>query len=516
MFDPQARPSRGRALYRRLRGRVPRRRTSFFAGTPSVESLESRLALSASTSGANPGLVLLSATTTDSQSVTVDYSVASSSAVATPVELGVYRSADATFSAGDLPVASVALVPADSAGVHSATLSIPGGLPPDPARPYVLVVSDPTAQGATTDPGRTASFRTYVIGIVTHGGLEDPSDRFGPPWELGMARALRGQGYDAVIPFSWVVQSNHPGAAVKQGPRLARTVLKVAKRFPASAPIDLHFIGHSEGTVVNSVAIRDLETDPSPQIGAGYVEMTMLDPHSASTKVTGKQYSVSSGFLGWIARVAINVYQSEANDPAPFVPPGVDNTQVFYEHTAAAHAHGENLDIYNLWGQVPVRGPASYFNLSAAGVTHSGKTGIVVWYRRNVVPTLSNGPAFVTARDLTGEPSDTEVRAVGRADRRVTVASVHRPSFSGTAAPGSSVRILAGPASDPSRLATVARTVADPDGAWSATSRPLPNGRHRFLAVARGVNDTNRAWRSVLAFASLGAVDVRAGRGGDS
>ena len=57
--------------------------------------------------------------------------------------------------------------------------------------------------------GQTASFRTYTIGIVTHGGIQDPSWKYGPPWELETARLMKQEGYDAVIPYNWVAQERH-------------------------------------------------------------------------------------------------------------------------------------------------------------------------------------------------------------------------------------------------------------------------------------------------------------------
>ena len=119
-----------------------------------------------------------------------------------------------------------------------------------------------------TDPEQTASFRVYTIGIVTHGGIQDPSWKHGPPWEIETAYMMRHEGFDSVIAYNWVLQSSTPGAAIKQSPRLARMILDVASKFPANDPVDLEFIGHSEGTVVNTYAIVTLATrdDPTAQV----------------------------------------------------------------------------------------------------------------------------------------------------------------------------------------------------------------------------------------------------------
>ena len=73
-----------------------------------------------------------------------------------------------------------------------------------------------------------------------------------------MAYDMKQEGYDSVIPYNWVAVSNNPGSAIKQSPRLARAILHAASNFPASAPVDLDFIGHSEGTVINTYAIVKL------------------------------------------------------------------------------------------------------------------------------------------------------------------------------------------------------------------------------------------------------------------
>src|SRR5262249_13088981 len=155
--------------------------------------------------------------------------------------------------------------------------------------------------------------------------IQPKSWRHGVPWALRMANSLRAEGYDAVFAYNWVPQSGQPGAAAKQGARVARDVVHAASGFPAGDPVDVHFIGHSEGAVVNSLAILALSQDETPQLRAGYLDETMLDPHAANNHAPGgKQYSVSSGLLGTIARLAIHQYQGRAKDPLPVVPANVD------------------------------------------------------------------------------------------------------------------------------------------------------------------------------------------------
>ena len=451
---------------------------------PPGEQLESRLALSAATA-----LVMNSATTTDSNSVTIDYKVTTPPDTLHPLTFGVYRSADETFSPSDVAVGSEPIIPtgkvaptlddngqpAVAVGHHQLTIPLPDGLSLNPKHPYVVVVANP---GDTTSGHAppSASFRKYTIGVVSHGGLENKSWKNGPMWALVMAYSLKREGYDAVIPYNWVAKSSTPGEAAKQGPRLAKMVLAAASQAPPNEPVDIHFIGHSEGTVVNNVAITQLEKEMTPAIKAGYLEDTLLDPHAANNSFAGRQYSVA-GILAPLATWSINSYQAKAKDPLVFVPSQVDQAEVFYQHSQSTSS-----GIYNLWGQVPVRGPvpASYFNLTASGATHSGKTGVMAWYQHNIVPTLGEGEPQLRAQTLIGKLDSTD----GAATSGTQLVHVSQPRYSGTVAPGSIVRLYAGPAREPSIIAQVGRTVAGPDGAWSITTRPLADGHYRVVAIS--------------------------------
>ena len=481
-----------RDLAARVRRR-PRRRRGLV-----IEGLEPRRALDASLTA--PAVLVDSVTTADSRSVTVDYELNVARDAADPLAFGIYRSSDARFDASDVELGA-ASVAAAGVGHHQLTIALPNGLPPDPERPYVLAVADPASASASAAiAGSTAALRTHVIGVITHGGLQDKHAKDGPPWELLMAASLRHEGYDTVIPMNWVAASNHPGAASREGVRLAGLILKAASRFPATEPVDLHVIGHSEGTIVNTRALARLAPKMPPQLQAGYVKVTMLDPHAANTGVAGQQYSVASGPLGWLAKGLIDSYQSRARDPRAAVSPVVDDAEVFYQHTPASRAGSVNDGLYNLWGQVPVRGPAHYFNLTADGATHSGKTGVVAWYQRNVVPLLGDGAPEVRARVLTGA-----LAAGGR------VTHAHRAAFAGAALAGSKVWLFGGPRRDPSRLAMIGRSQATSDGLWHARSRPLANGQYRIVAVAVPPRTRSGPRLAMLPTAPLGPLIVAVG-----
>jgi hypothetical protein len=468
---------------------------------PSIESLDRRELLSAIPSPVS----MLSSTTLDSKGVTFSYAVTGPDPSLT---IGVYRSAVPGFDSTAVPVASPLVAPAvdnvgqpsTALGVHQLTIPLAGGLPINPKHPYVVVVADPGSASAS-DPGESASFRKVVIGIVTHGGLEDMAwKKDAPPWERQMAQSLRDQGYDDVIAYNWVAESSTPGEAAKQGPILAKMVLDEASKFPANDPVDIQFIGHSEGAVVNTQAIVKLEAKATPQVKAGFLEDTLLDPHAANPDFPGPQYSVARNPLGWIAKLAIDNYQSRARDPLAFIPAGVDAAQVFYQQSPANRDHNSNLGIYNLWGQVPVKGATVYFNLTSDGVVHSGKNGVYAWYEHNVVPTIGNGGQQVARETLTGA-----LDASSLPDGH-TIKAAHA-TYSGTSEPGSTVYLLASrPKSG--HLEVVGHALTDADGTWSATTRTLAGGRHRVIAEAR-LPKSYKGDRPPVPTATLGLLVVQ-------
>ncbi len=320
------------------------RRGARSAPLPLIEGLEPRLVLS--NAGATPPVVMLSTTQTDSRSIIVDYQVNQAPSASQPLQFGIYRSSDDQFDSNASlvdtwtdPTPGQGQVgaqlddagqPADAVGTHQLTIQLPNGLPIDPQKPYVLVVADPGSPSATTDPAQTASFRVYSIGIVTHGGLQNTAWKYGPAWEVKTAVIMKREGYDAAIPYNWIAASDMPGRAAMQGPRLASEILAAASQFPAGDPVDLHFVGHSEGAVVNTQALVALESELTPELKAGYIQDTLLDPHPANNAIPGQEYSVTSGPLGWLATAEISNFQSKAKDPPVFIPSIVNEAEVFY------------------------------------------------------------------------------------------------------------------------------------------------------------------------------------------
>ena len=454
-----------------MRTKAVRPRRGFVVGGWG-EALEGR-ALMAASAGQ---VVMLGASTIDSKGVAVTYQV-EGAALASPPSLGVYRSSDASFSADDTGVGLATAPAVDAAGqastavgVHTVTVPLPGGLPPNPEHPFVVVVANPGEAGAT-DPGRSADFRVYTIGVIVHGGIQPESwANTGPPWEATMAKSLRAEGYDLVIPWNWVGESGHPGAAATQIPRLAKTIDAAVAGVPAGSPVDLHLIGHSEGTVIVSQAL--LHITPTPALAQGYTELTLLDPHPAGNGVKGGLYSIEGGLVGAIARSEIRSFQAKANDPVPYIPGNVDDAQVYFQHPPDQLAP-PNGGIYNLWGVVPVAAapgvPVHYADLTGSGISHAGDFGVPTWYQTDVVPLLGDGPAFVNPGALTATAE--------------TPTGEGRTNFWGTATPGASVTILAAPMGSGTPVA-IGRSMADAQGHWFVGVGAGASTAGRFFARA--------------------------------
>lgn len=499
--------------------RAPQRARASLRAMPRLEPLHTRQLLAA----ASPSVVMMAATTADSRGVTITYDV--EAVRTTPITVGFYRSADAAFSTDDVPVESVVALPTvdssgsatTSVGAHTVTVPVAGGLPLNPERPYVVAVANPVASEAGDVPS-AASFRKHSIAVITHGGIQHTAwMKNGPPWTLKMRRSLLAEGYDEVLVWNWVAASNTPGSAAKQGPRLAAKVLATSATFPSTDPVDVHFIGHSEGTVVNTQAIVAAAADQTPQLEAGYWEDTLLDPHAANPDFAGRQYSVG-GLFGGIAKMVIDNYQSRARDPLAFVPPRINEAQVFYQQTPAYHDHGQNGGMYNLWGQVPVRGDARYFNLTPSGIVHGGNNGVYAWYQYNIVPQLGDGGTLVRQAGLSGSIVSTATTASGVAapgastravagQTPVAAAAASSPSFTGYAQPGATVVIRVGKGGT-NQLRPIGSTVAAPDGAWSVTvDQDLVGGTYRTMATSR-VAGPVAGKHPVVAYAPLGTLVV--------
>ena len=178
-----------------------------------------------------------------------------------------------------------------------------------------------------------------------------------------------------------------------------------------------------------------------------------------------------------------------------------------------------------------VKAVVHYYNLTDLGVTHSGKTGVNYWFRDFIAPTLGDQTPLIQQLQFNGqiddakspttasvEPSTLIRRASSaRADRvygPAQVVQTDQPEFSGTAAPGSIIRLALGPAGNPTKLSLAGRTIASSTGQWSLTTdHPLLNGQYRVLVTAFSRKLTSRPAFAIVPTQPLGRLVVDAAGG---
>lgn len=375
---------------------------------PMLEALEDR-ALPA------VDVQMLFATTADSHSVTFQYAINED----VSFDVRVYRSTDNVFNSSDITLPEGAsttfTIDPPSAGTHTATVTL--DLPQDASHPYVLVVADPenslaemNASG-TADANNTAFFRKHLIGVVTH-GFELTAGV--PSWAKQMASSLEAEGYDAAFAFDWSTLSKlpAPGLSSLAAKRLASQIVTVSASLDLEAGdvIDVHAIGHSRGTVVNSIALELLDNLNLAPLEAGWLKVTMLDPHAARNFGTLQQgiaelqnnsgistvgfFSYRPTLSGRLAMLSVLYFQAAANDPLPFFGSNVDEPEVFYQHTLSKDLPFFTFDGQaNSWGMSDAMLESLGLNLSGETIYSKNLTGIghysvPLWYLKNVVPNL--------------------------------------------------------------------------------------------------------------------------------
>jgi hypothetical protein len=297
-----------------------------------------------------------------------------------------------------------------SAGDHTVDLALAAGLVIDPKHPYVLVVANSDKAVVETDrTNNVQEFTKHVFAIVTHGFIPPIVAGFPSDWVGSMDKALRAMGVDDVIEYDWSIAAGLPvsGVTIQEGQTLAFQVTSRAQQYDSHAAVDLLFIGHSRGAVVNNEALKRLSSlaasGPYPaQLRAGYVQETMLDPHPANAQ--DNQYSVGpavTGPTGLLAQLVLTTFQALANDPSIVVPDIVNKAEVYYQHTTAGLAPAVAEQVLNLQGEVPAGiEPANVHSLTGFGVGHSEVHEIY----RGLIPSLWGGIAGsrqATSRQIT-------------------------------------------------------------------------------------------------------------------
>jgi hypothetical protein len=371
-----------------------------------LEQLEDRVMPSAT-----PSIAMSFATTTDSRTISVNYTISGGSLAGQNVTFDIYRSASYNSLGGAQLIGTATIPGSDSAdlslGTHTGvklSLIAPNGQPvtaltPNTALPFIVVAAP---------KGSTASFETHVLGVIAHGLEFDPFlvfENMVPGWETQMAQTLQQQdGYEAVIPFNWVRLSvlPFPFAIQMASQQLYQQVVSTADQLASQHPgdvVDINFIGHSRGAVVVSEVLQNLVGTTDPALRGGYMQMTLLDPHPANLAIS--QFS-SASFLPVANDLVtfVTLFEFFARDPQVIVPPDVEQTFEFDQQTPAGQ-FGFLLNdliefVINLWGELPAALPnqsgqpiesMNLTNVNAPGVGLIGHGEVPLWYLANVVDT---------------------------------------------------------------------------------------------------------------------------------
>ncbi len=379
-----------------------------------LEQLEDRLLLSAA-----PDLQMTFATTTDSRTLSVNYTISGGSFAGQNLDFNVYRSA-AYESLNGAQLIGTATIPASdsadlSAGSHQGvklSLTAPNGQPltvltPNTTLPFIVVQANPNGSIAESDSSNNiASFETHTLGVIAHGLELDPTLWLlnqVPAWELQTAAALQqSDGYQAVIPFNWIRLSilPFPQAIQLAGSQLYQQVVAESDRLAAQHPgdvVDINFIGHSRGTVVVSEVLQDLVGTNDPALRGGYMQMTLLDPHPANLSFTKFSWDPFIPIANDFAALVV-AFELLTRDPQVVVPSDVMQTQLFDEQTPAMQVGFTSLSefLLNLWGETLSALPnqsaqpieeRNLTNATVAGIGLIGHYEIPVWYLANVVDT---------------------------------------------------------------------------------------------------------------------------------
>jgi hypothetical protein len=384
-----------------------------------------------------PDIVMQLASELSPTIFTADYAIRNA-AVTGPLQFNVYQSptpppASAPFAPGpnDVLVGSPTLPASDTAdlamGEHDITLSLSSPRQLDPSHPYVIVLANPGGvipeSDSANDTNDAAAFRTYIVGVDTH-GFEFPFA--GPPaWVGQMASALQQKGYDAVLPFDWSLISGLPAPGMTQlaGLSMAFSIISlVGTMTPTPRPndvVDLQLIGHSRGAVVISQAALDLQffeqlglTPGLGEIARGYLKMTFLDPHPSTPHFPPiQEYSASPTIEGFLLGLLYQYFESKTVDPAVVVPSNADQAEVYYQQTNYADAPAGLEQTFNLWGEVPISNLSGsavqyhFLNLQNAP-TANGHGEVPTWYLNNVI-LASSSQASALADSRTSTPSAT-------------------------------------------------------------------------------------------------------------
>lgn len=146
------------------------------------------------------------------------------------------------------------------------------------------------------------------------------------------------------------------GETIAAGTNLLNQVANDARTFeqhPGDV-VEVHFFGHSRGTVVVSQALEQFANRQDPTLVGSYVEVTLLDIHPANSSENNLLDYNPLSVIGLVDYAAVALFDPIAADPEVTLPAGagIMEVDIWFQHTLCSSFPNSNSEsAFNLWGE---------------------------------------------------------------------------------------------------------------------------------------------------------------------
>ena len=292
---------------------------------------------------------------------------------------------------GEQEITDPSLLMADKS--HQAQILRGRVLAPNTNKPFVVVVAE--ANGKTS----STYFRKRLIAALVHGytfryrlalarSIGENAQMDPPVEKVGLEYSAC---YDeASFSFSWRYDSVEqlPSLLAARGVDLYREVAKTADSLARQHEgdiVDVHFIGHSRGTVMVTQALIEWARQRSSALAGSYVRVTLLDPHPANNSIP-LQENIEDGDFGIVSYADYKAFQDAVRDPPVVLPAnaGVREIDIWFQHTLVKDIRARRrlwdveswISPMNLWGQGGTNDNATRFNNTGVGIKWHDLTAV--------------------------------------------------------------------------------------------------------------------------------------------
>jgi len=297
---------------------------------------------------------LTKATTKDSKSVSVTFD-ASGADEGKEVEFSVYRSASSSKTLTSGPPIGTQRVRIRPGSNQKLEILKGTRIPFDKERPYIVVT---TTVGKEQD---TAYFRKWKLGVVVHGYTLPQIIEGGKYYEQSKKACedlKTYKSYDEAIAFEWQKESRDEDPAMldRTADRLAGEVtLKAASLISNHVDdvVDIHWIGHSRGTLVICSAMSKINSnqDLKTFFGTGEHYLTLVDIHPAHPNSNTLRSRVDNP-IGRTFDGYAKDFGEKVRDDDPTIErfDGLRSITIYYQKSDVSELTDPDETIINLWG----------------------------------------------------------------------------------------------------------------------------------------------------------------------